>query len=45
MVKRPEESFDNKLIDSLTPEDRRRNSSPGDSSSDPATHRHPTRSG
>jgi len=32
MVKRPEESFDNKLIDSLTPEERRRSSSgsPGD---------------
>ncbi|HEY0082255.1 MAG TPA: hypothetical protein VGB61_05650, partial [Pyrinomonadaceae bacterium] len=33
MVKRPEESFDNKLIDSLTPEEhrsRRRRSGPGD---------------
>jgi hypothetical protein len=33
MVKRPEESFDKKLIDSLTPEDRRRD---GSSSSRPA---------
>jgi hypothetical protein len=46
MVKRPEESFDNKLIESLTPEDQRRrggNSNPGDS--DPATTRRRHNSG